>query len=498
MAVSGPHKPPRGAVQGPPPVAPARALAPCCGYTAAVARPSAPRAATRQREVNPAVRSADQPAQKVSPALLAVPVAMVLLAGLFWWLAEVPSSFLHAQVIGGPTEGPRGWSGRVQLVERVDGKDVPVFGAQLRVEGRRAQASASWTGLTDEEGWAEVELERLPGDGALELSVYAGTPEELVAEGAVQLSRSVWREAARLRRGAIEGRRTGELEIEVAVPSGVLTVPYPAALAVVVRREGQPAAGVELSWEAEGLEVQTPSPAVTDAAGRAELRVVPQLHVASLRLDAARGEGRGTWYSTLPIVPGAMRGEFVAGELSIQSPIERDSAWYTWVDEHGRLGGGKVRLKPDAQGASGRVRVPPGLSARAEAGEIWVVVSSEPDARSPSAVGWPLGAQGVTFDVPEGRLLDSAAQREEEMALRRARVRRVVVVYGALATLLMLALFLGGLRRERRALTTRLLGEEEETQRALLGGGEFRVVLGVFAVALGVVVLVLLGLLRLR
>src|SRR5690606_19383539 len=130
-------------------------------------------------------------------------------------------------------------------------------------------------------------------------------------------------------------------------------------------------------------------------------------HVVSLELRATSDAAAGSWFSTLPVVPGAMQAEVDGGRLEVQSPIERDSAWYTWVSASERLGGGKLVLAPAPFGAAGGVPLP----FEALEAATWVVISSEPDARSPSAVGWPLGRRTTTFDVAEANVLDGVADR---------------------------------------------------------------------------------------
>src|SRR5690606_1551485 len=103
-----------------------------------------------------------------------------------------------------------------------------------------------------------------------------------------------------------------------------------------------------------------------------------------------------------------------------------------------RVAGGRVELATiDASGSSGLAPLP----SEPLPPDLWVVVSSEPDARSPSAVGWPAGPQPTTFDVPEVMLLDGAPQRELQESRWRLRVRWVTALYAALAALLTVALF---------------------------------------------------------
>jgi hypothetical protein len=336
----------------------------------------------------------------------------------------------------------------------------------------------------------------LPGREPPELRVVAGPLEELAAQGPVGLGAEEWRRGARERAGHLKGRPEGELELRVAVSRGVLAVPFPGELELLVERSGAPVAGAELHWSSEGVDVLTAPPLQTDAAGRARLRVVPRQHVTSLEVRAERGAARGRWSSTLPVVPGALQ-VLVEGEgVEVRSPIDRAEVWYTWVSRDDRLGGGRIDLVAGAQGTVGRAEFPSSVRDVAR-DALWVIVSGEPDHRSPSAVGWPLGKQNQTFDVPEALLLDGALLREREAQGERRRVRWVVLAYVALAAVLTLALFIRQVQQERRRFLQRLAQEEGSLREALVGHDRSgRLVVAVLCVGLGFAVILSLWLLR--
>ncbi len=428
--------------------------------------------------------------------LLVLPAATVLLVGVSWLVVAAPSSFVYARLLGGPTDFEGPWTGRVQVIERDVGVERPAARAPVRIAWQGG--ASEWRGHTDDEGWADVELPRPSGARDLAVDVFAGGQPEAAARGRAQLSAEKWLSTARRRSGRLEGATEGALRVNVTVARGVLAVPFEGQLDIEVRRAEAPVRHVELRWAGSHLEVSAAEPLQTNAEGRAQLRVVPRGHTASLELRAEEDSGRGgRWFSTLPVVPGAMGAELMGDRLHIHSPIERELAWYTWVTRERRLGGGSVSLRSDGSGgALGQLSVPRGLLERAARHELWVVVSSEPDARSPAAVGWPLGDQGETLDVPEFVLVDGATAGEARAAQRRDRLRTGISVSGVLATLVVLALFTGRVRADRLAATSLLTEEERAVRVATVGDAAgWRLLVALLCLALGLALVTLIGLL---
>lgn len=398
--------------------------------------------------------------------LLVLPPFTVLVVGISWLVAAAPSSFVYVRLLGGPTDAEGPWTGRVQAIERDGEAERPVARAPLRVAWA-GEADFEWRGETDDEGWADVELERPPGAGDLQAEVFIGDDAHPAAQGRAHLSTTAWLAGARRSSGRIEGKTEGPLQFEVIVSRGALAVPFPGEVRIRVQRGEVPVAGAELRWAGRQLDVTLPAPVRTDAQGRARLVVAPRGHATSLELRVDSGQGTSRWFSTLPVVPGAMSAELTEGRLRVRAPIERDVAWYTWVTLGGRLGGGRMVLSADGSGASsGEVSVPPEVLDHAALDGLWVVVSSEPDARSPAAVGWPLGDQYETLDLSEPTLLDGAPAAEARAALRKSRLRWAVAAYGALATVVVLVLFGHRVRADRVAAWARLSAEAAAEQTA--------------------------------
>jgi hypothetical protein len=164
---------------------------------------------------------------------------------------------------------------------------------------------------------------------------------------------------------------------------------------------------------------------------------------------------RGQWYGALPVTPGALHAALTGARLSVRSPIPRDQAFISVVDRERRLAGYSLELQPDGDGASASLELAPELLGRATREALFAVVSSEPDKRSPSAVGWPLqpgSAQpALTFDVADQLLVDgtdSVLQRERQGRLQR---RQIAAALFALVGSLMLGAFAHEVRKPRSA-----------------------------------------------
>jgi hypothetical protein len=248
----------------------------------------------------------------------------------------------------------------------------------------------------------------------------------------------------------------------------------------------------------------------TNPAGRAVVGVGPEEHAVSLTLEllepvlepAALGASAARSVSfALAVVPGAMSARRDGQDLLIASAVPRTVAYFALVTESERLLGGRVTLAPGAADQSvARVRLPVLPS-----GPVYAVVSSERDLRSPAAVGWPLDVSAAlepsqTFDAVDALLLDGRPRAAEHEARRRARVRFVVGAFSGLALALELALLWSFTRKSDRALDAHLSGAglDAETQGRLAPKRSPALVLAFCAIALGFVVIAVLGMLRLR
>ncbi len=407
----------------------------------------------------------------VRRALVALPAVAVLLVAFALLVVVRPRPASGARVFGGPTDGGLPASYRIQVVEQQGASERALgerpVALEVRAPGRPPER---WSGTLDAEGLAEARLPATgPARGATVLTVTAPWHRGPLATGIVELPRRTWWATRHERGGPLTAPSRGALALTVVPARGALAVPFAAPLLVEVRRAGAPAAVVALEPRVEGAELLA-APPPTNARGRTHLLVRPLTHVAELELVARAPDGaEGRWAATLPVVPGAVDAGLVgadsdrrardatATELELRSPVPRPVAYFALIEERGRLGGGSVRLKPDASGlATGRTALPGPLPERG-----WVVVSGEPDLASPGAVGWPLGdvtdawldgeaAPPRSVTVHDARLLDGVRVAQAREAKRQLAVRHLTALLVATALLLELWLFVLAARQAAR------------------------------------------------
>lgn len=265
-----------------------------------------------------------------------------------------------------------------------------------------------------------------------------------------------------------------------------------------VNRAGVPVPDLHVRASGTGARL-SPAEVVTNAAGRAALRIAPDEHAVSVTFELAGAAGPVKASFALPVVPGALRARKDGAELVIEAPVPRDVAYFAVVTETERLFGGRVLLAPDPNGGSA-ARVPlPALGA----GRHFAVVSSERDLRSSAAVGWPLepsadGEPAQTFDAVEALLLDGRPRALLREARRRARVRWVIGAFSAAALAVELLLLVAFTRRSDRVLDEHLesAGIDSDEAKRLAPKRSPAVVIALLAVALGFLVVALLGVLR--
>ncbi|MEO8185590.1 MAG: hypothetical protein ABI895_42835 [Deltaproteobacteria bacterium] len=404
-------------------------------------------------------------------ALPAVAVGIVLWAVLTaGWARPVDV----ARVVGGPTRGSTTLSWLLSIEHQDEGQRRPSSERPIRLELQAGTLRAAWSGRTDRSGYAEARIELAR---ALELDpsvrIEATDTGTILAEGAAALTGENWRQGARQRGGWLPGQQHGELWLRVAPAEGTLAVPFSTELVIEVTSGAalgsapgglmsgaQPAAGIPIALELSGAERTSGVPLLeTGADGRARVGIRPLEHAVVLRAwvpgAASAAPARGQWYGALPVTPGALHAALAGSRLVVRSPIARDHAFVSLVDRQRRLAGYSLELSPDSDGgASASLELAPELLARVANEALFAVVSSEPDKRSASAVGWPLqpNAQpALTFDVADRLLLDGSdgvRARERQARLER---RQIAAALLALVGSLMLGVFAHELRRPRSA-----------------------------------------------
>ncbi len=426
-------------------------------------------------------------------ALLGLPLATMCVIGFAVFVVGAPRSYVAARVWGGPTDRVKTFTARLQAVERIGELERPLARAPLVVESSSGlQVAGRWEGLSDASGFAEISIP-LRAHGAQSLRVMSG--DEVLASGPVRLSVARWQRSARQRGSWLRNAASQPLEIEVRPGRGVFAVPFSDPLMVSVKDQQGPVTGAHLSLRFEGVLEPTGTVALTtNASGLAHCSVAPAEHVVTLEVQAASGDRHARWFSTLPVVPGALHATRHGQVLSIASAVPRDAAFFTVVSNEARLFGGHVMLKPTPRGgAAARVSLPPGLPDD----PLWAVVSSEPDLVSSSAVGWPLGSSVETFDVPEVLLLDGLPAAYERSRETPRRARSLAAWFALLAALLVLVLLTGRVRAADRALGEHFDSVAPEDARKLRSKQPVLALLtALLCIALGFVIVTLIALSR--
>lgn len=447
-------------------------------------------------------------------ATLALPAAAVLAVGYAVVVAGKPLPVVAARIRGGPTEGVSTLSFRIEAVEHQRDRERGVAGGRLSLDATLANGTAlHWEGDLDDEGAANASLEppaTVTGPVHVHVALQgpkppSGTPDAppvALLDDTLGLRAEEWFAGSRRRGGWIEGH--GALAIRVAAGRGAFAVPYHDSLVIEVRREGRGLAGAIVRAAAEGADVE-PGETVTDSRGRAMVSVRPREHAATVSVHAHAPTGEdASLDAALVVVPGALRATLSNGQLLVESPIVRERAYVTLVGERQRILGRTVRLSPDESGgARGTMPLPeldhePPVALR----PVWAVVSSEPDQKSTSLVGWPLvsAADGPqsTFDVPDALLADGVAAA---LARENERVGRIRTAGAAVAVALLSlsgALLVVRARLAEQALARHLdenLADEETTTRLVdASGGRGWLLTAILCVALGAVLIAVFAL----
>jgi hypothetical protein len=442
--------------------------------------------------------------------LVALPFCTVLVVAFALLVVGAPRAVYSAEIYGGPTEGAGVLAWRVVALEDVHDALAPARFSQLRVraelrDGRRFD----WSGPTDARGMANVlfELGGRPTAGAVRVEVTTPSVRAPLASGSVELSRARWFKAARFRGGFIEGKQTGALRVRGGPRRGAFALPFRDPLWVDVRGASGPVEGARLALSGESVDVLTQGALVTDANGRAVVVLEPRDFYVALEIRATAPDGaQGSWYSTLPVVTGALHAVRDGDKLVVESPIVRRRAYYALLDDHEQLRSGPLLLVPDAQGGA-RGSLALGMLPN---GPLWAMVSNEPDLASESTVGWPLASREASplddapprsLVVPDQLLLDGLPAARARDAARRGRARVLAGAFSLGALLLVALLLVVEVRASsaRLALHLTAAGETpEDVERvAARRGLSWTLAVAVLCVALGFIAVALVAMYKL-
>jgi len=438
-------------------------------------------------------------------ALYSLPLLTVVVVAFALFVVGAPEPYAGARIYGGPTQGAKRLSWRLSLVRWEDGAQSKAERARLAVEARLSDGRwVSWTGKPDSQGMAAVEV-AVPGapvSGPIDIAVSAPGDPMPLASGRIELPARDWLSKQRDHGGWIKGHQTGDLLVRAAPARGVFAVPFSDPLWIEVRGPHGPVPHAKLTLRPEGLDVRAAEPLETRADGRAQVPVAPREFNVALGIAATAPDGsHGEWYSTLPVVVGAMHAALAGKRLVVRSPIERARAYFGLMTPRTRLAGAPLGLHPDGRGgAVAEVALPP-----LPPGPLWAVVSSEPELSSEATVGWPLRVRLGAGDPPQERvvpdrlLLDGlvvAARRDRE---RRRRARLLAGLFSAFAAALVGVLLVLRVKKSEADLATHLARHSEnleESEHIQARGTGWILLVAVLCLALGFLVVALVAMYR--
>lgn len=345
---------------------------------------------------------------------LVVTVPLVAVATLVLGLRLGAGDAVRAAVVFASPPARPAPDGRARLAWQVltllDDRGVreTVATKGLVVRARLGGAEGTWTGETNEDGIAEVEipLTGLEVGTPVELEVRAPGEAEPLARGRARWDEDVvraGRERARESRGpdAVRpAKREGAVGIDVLVEGERLVTGFDTnAWLRLTLPEGAATPVVELAPE-PGLEVasERPSPCPARGAGVAwvPLRLRATGHVTGVGVKAVRdGATVGAWFGALPVAAGAFHAEIpsapAAGapfDVRIVAPNPRTVAYAEVQDEAGRAAAAALAVERKGDELPSATFHVPGLAA----GLHWLVVSGEPrgaETRAGAAMAWP-------------------------------------------------------------------------------------------------------------
>lgn len=426
--------------------------------------------------------------RRYPPELIVLPVGTVVVLGLGAFLAGASPTIRYARVYGGPTD-VYSWNGRVELWEEADQSAHVVPGAKLELvrSGKDAELTATKLVVTASDGVSDFSL----GHANLGPHLLVREPGTLgvLAEGEPNFPRKVWEASATSRGGRAARDSTGPVRFQVEVHPVVLSVPFRGELRVKAGPE------VALRFEFEGIAPLGPLPTHT----LDQEVVVPfraEEHAASLRVVGTTEAGEGTWFSSLPVVPGSFALERTDAGLLVRSPVQRERVYFTFLERGiddcdprpaARNSGGSLLLEPQGDGTWQALIPKKRLEEETFAG--YVLLASSVDGRSPATVGLPLSSgERSTFDALDRLWLDGGP-RARLVAAREAMKRRWVLgAYGALGGIASIAAFLFRVRQASREAESALqrAGAEPRVYRGDTLLGTLAVISLFFAFSLGV------------
>jgi len=454
--------------------------------------------------------------------IVVIPGAAIAVAGIAMLGPGAARPFDGVRLWGGPTEGARVLSFRVEGLQRMLGIDAPYDLGEIEVEARADDGiGGSFRGRTRRDGTADVQIPlAAQARGNVRIVVRSARGRTL-ATGQVARGEQGWG-ASGARGPSLTGTLQGDLTLRVAAARGVFAAPFRDAVLVEVERQGQPVSGAQVTASAQGGSVADPTGStaadgrasvMTDGGGQAVIGVTPASHAVEAAIEARAQGLSGSWQGTLPVIPGAMwldPQRIARGRLRVVSPVPRDTAYATIATRSDRLWGGTIPLSSDPDGFfSGEIAWP--LEDDATTGQAWLTLASDPRATGAATIGWPVFAShggraeptGWHLEAREERhfcdflLLDGMPRAERLEADRRSHARRLGLAALLAAALLEVLLLADTTRAAERTLyrAQASWGDEQrapDAGRPRLAAGAIRAIFW-FVVAAAIAVMAFAG-----
>ncbi|HVW29915.1 MAG TPA: hypothetical protein VHC69_31345 [Polyangiaceae bacterium] len=360
-----------------------------------------------------------------------------------------PRGVTGVRIRGGPTTASLVLSVRLEIADRLGDVERPRRGDDVEVDVIGAAEPVSTHGVLDDEGAVELVL---PSSGRDPAHARIRIGGSFVVDARWSLSVDAWARGARRRGGWVERRFEDGTRIRAAAERGVFAVPFASPLWVEAARGGSFLTALDV--HGDGADVVGP---LSLSAGRLRYGVTPREHAAVVAVRAP-GTTATELDVALAVVPGAFFAELRGNDLVVRSPIARDRAYVAIVDERERVAGATVALEADATGATGVLRNP----SLPDGVPLWAVVSSEPELRSASVVGWPIryaidsAEPPKTFDVPDALLVDTMPRALSQESDRQRRVRLLAALIAAVSLFATAAAIAARSTAARSRLTTHL------------------------------------------
>jgi len=413
-------------------------------------------------------------------AVLGIPALAILIAALLVLGPGRAQPSVGAKVWGVPAEGTNHLALRVHVLDQYAGMLQNHGERDLRIE-LFDTPTAPWNGRSDADGVADATLEsEVPLVGEVQIRVTSGG--HLLAHERIMLrpirNRLVPRQP-------IPGVAKGDLQIEVTLPRGAMSTPFPEQVVAIVRDgAGEPVPHATIVGEGAGVEV-TPARVSTDQQGRAKLTVTvrtlnPELSLRATSASAPDHEpgdddskaASGEWSGHLPAVPGSIWLKPIDAaqgsvELHFTSPTPRTHAYLSLVSNRGRESGQLVLFTERRGFYEGTVAL-----ALPEADWLAATISPGPYEQSDATVTWPVSALDGQPELQHLDLLidgmPAAARLEvaRTWAVRRSALS--VLAMAALLEILLLMLRSRAAERELEAHITRVNEQADDADAPIL------------------------------